>query len=167
MQDLLKEYEATRKGLNAAYDERRTDAVTRNEEAMAECQLISEMRGEVEWVIDWLETGRWPGNKRGIERRAAINSVSSDFASCTNLSVICLELVYLSSGNLSLTDSFSSFVSFITYLLNNGGGDNVVARARDPNRDKAYEIWKPANGEIKLKDIADQLGNSEVIVRDS
>ncbi|MGG1662898.1 terminase small subunit [Brevibacillus sp. NRS-1366] len=40
-----------------------------------------------------------------------------------------------------------------------------MARARDPNRDKAYEIWKQANGEIKLKDIADQLSISEGTVR--
>lgn len=46
-----------------------------------------------------------------------------------------------------------------------GGGDHVVARARDPSRDKAYEIWKQANGEIKLKDIADQLEISEGTVR--
>ncbi|WP_409177729.1 sigma factor-like helix-turn-helix DNA-binding protein [Brevibacillus fortis] len=37
---------------------------------MAERQLIGEMRGEVDWIIEWLETGRRPGNKRGIERRA-------------------------------------------------------------------------------------------------
>ncbi|MBH0330115.1 hypothetical protein ABH14_09960 [Brevibacillus brevis] len=40
-----------------------------------------------------------------------------------------------------------------------------MARARDPNRDKAFEIWKQANGDIKLKDIADQLGISEGTVR--
>lgn len=71
MQDLLKGYKETRKGLNAAYEERRAAAETGNEEAMAERQLIGEMRGEVEWVIEWLETGRRPGNKRGIERRAS------------------------------------------------------------------------------------------------
>ncbi|MBG9787259.1 terminase small subunit [Brevibacillus laterosporus] len=40
-----------------------------------------------------------------------------------------------------------------------------MARARDPNRDKAYVIWKQANGEVKLKDIAEQLGISEGTVR--
>lgn len=48
---------------------------------------------------------------------------------------------------------------------NNGGGDHVVARARDPSRDKAHEIWQQANGEIKLKDIADRLGISEGTIR--
>lgn len=71
MQDLLKEYKETRKGLNTAYDDRRTAAESGNEKAMAERQLLGEMRGEVEWVIEWMETGRHPGNKRGIERRAA------------------------------------------------------------------------------------------------
>ncbi|MEJ8547180.1 terminase small subunit [Brevibacillus borstelensis] len=40
-----------------------------------------------------------------------------------------------------------------------------MARARDPNREKAFEIWKQANGDIKLKDIADQLGIAEGTVR--
>ncbi|MFD3271507.1 terminase small subunit [Paenibacillus dendritiformis] len=40
-----------------------------------------------------------------------------------------------------------------------------MARARDPSRDKAFEIWKRANGDIKLKDIAEQLGISEGTVR--
>lgn len=34
-------------------------------------KLIGEMRSGVEYIIEWLETGTRPGNKRGIERRAA------------------------------------------------------------------------------------------------
>ncbi|MFA4132571.1 MULTISPECIES: sigma factor-like helix-turn-helix DNA-binding protein [unclassified Brevibacillus] len=71
MQDLLKSYKETKIGLTDAYEQRRGDAEAGNEEAMAERQLIGEMRGEVDWIIEWLETGRRPGNKRGIERRAA------------------------------------------------------------------------------------------------
>lgn len=48
---------------------------------------------------------------------------------------------------------------------NNGGGDHVVARARDPNRIKALEMWKQSNNEMKLKEIAEQLGISEGTVR--
>ncbi|MED2007017.1 terminase small subunit [Brevibacillus borstelensis] len=40
-----------------------------------------------------------------------------------------------------------------------------MPRARDPNRDKAFEVWKQSGGEIKLKEIADQLGVSEGTVR--
>ncbi|WP_312126286.1 terminase small subunit [Lysinibacillus boronitolerans] len=40
-----------------------------------------------------------------------------------------------------------------------------MARARDPRRDQAYDIYKAHNGEIKLKDIAEQLGVSEGTVR--
>lgn len=40
-----------------------------------------------------------------------------------------------------------------------------MARARDPNRDRAFELWQQVNGDIKLKDIADQLGISEGTVR--
>ena len=40
-----------------------------------------------------------------------------------------------------------------------------MSRARSPNRDKAFEIYKQHNGEILLKDIATQLGVSESTVR--
>lgn len=34
-------------------------------------RIINEMVADCEWTIEWLESGRRPGNKRGIERRAA------------------------------------------------------------------------------------------------
>ncbi|WP_152669189.1 sigma factor-like helix-turn-helix DNA-binding protein [Paenibacillus sp. DMB20] len=34
-------------------------------------KVISGMISDCEYIIEWLETGRRPGNKRGIERRAA------------------------------------------------------------------------------------------------
>lgn len=40
-----------------------------------------------------------------------------------------------------------------------------MARARDPNRDKAFEIYKQHNGDILIKDIAAQLGKGEGTVR--
>lgn len=40
-----------------------------------------------------------------------------------------------------------------------------MSRARSPNRDKAFEIYKKHNGEILLKDIATQLDVSESTVR--
>lgn len=40
-----------------------------------------------------------------------------------------------------------------------------MARQRDPNRDKAFEIYKEHNGDIPLKDIAAQLGKGEGTVR--
>lgn len=40
-----------------------------------------------------------------------------------------------------------------------------MPRARDPNRDKAFQIWKEHRGEIKLKDIAAQLGLSDSQIR--
>ncbi|MFJ8099386.1 phage terminase small subunit [Lysinibacillus sp. NPDC096212] len=40
-----------------------------------------------------------------------------------------------------------------------------MARQRDPNRDKAFEIYKEHNGNIPLKDIAAQLGKGEGTVR--
>jgi phage terminase small subunit len=46
-----------------------------------------------------------------------------------------------------------------------GGGDDVVARARSPNRDKAFEMWKNSNGEMLLKDIATKLEVSDSQIR--
>ncbi|MBG9754065.1 hypothetical protein J2B92_12325 [Lysinibacillus sphaericus] len=40
-----------------------------------------------------------------------------------------------------------------------------MARQRDPNRDKAFEIYKEHNGDIPLKNIAAQLGKGEGTVR--
>jgi RNA polymerase sigma factor (sigma-70 family) len=36
-----------------------------------ERRTINEMIGDCEYAAEWLETGRRPGNRRGIERRAA------------------------------------------------------------------------------------------------
>lgn len=40
-----------------------------------------------------------------------------------------------------------------------------MPRARDPNRDKAYQIWKKYKGDKKLKDIAAELGVSDTQIR--
>ncbi len=41
----------------------------------------------------------------------------------------------------------------------------VVARQRSPDRDKAFELWKDSGGEMKLKDIAAELGISDSQIR--
>jgi hypothetical protein len=71
MQDLLKEYKETRRQLKRAYEARREGEKVLDNQVITERQLLSEMIGDVEYVIEWLETGRRPGNRRGIERRAA------------------------------------------------------------------------------------------------
>ncbi|GIM48422.1 hypothetical protein DNHGIG_39710 [Collibacillus ludicampi] len=40
-----------------------------------------------------------------------------------------------------------------------------MARARSPDRDKAFELWQATGGTMKLKEIADALGVSERTVR--
>lgn len=45
--------------------------------------------------------------------------------------------------------------------LNFGGGDNVMARARDPNRDRAKEIWLEHGGDITNRQIAEMLDVNE------
>ncbi len=53
-------YRKTRNQLRKAYEA--ADADDR--------KIISGMISDCEYVMEWLETGRRPGNKRGIERRA-------------------------------------------------------------------------------------------------
>ncbi|WP_019123798.1 sigma-70 family RNA polymerase sigma factor [Brevibacillus massiliensis] len=91
MQDLLREYKETRKALEriqrsleesddairvvrleeAKRKTGRAKTTTNGDEHKSERQIIGEMISSTEFVIEWLETGRRPGNKRGIERRAA------------------------------------------------------------------------------------------------
>lgn len=40
-----------------------------------------------------------------------------------------------------------------------------MARARSPDRDKAFEMWRDSGGHMKLKDIADALGLSDTQIR--
>lgn len=91
MHDLLNSYKETRKTLRHIQSELkdfddairvvrleeakkqtgRSKAVSSGDEHKTERQIIGEMIGDTEFIIEWLETGRRPGNKRGIERRAA------------------------------------------------------------------------------------------------
>lgn len=85
MQDLLQTYKETRKSLKSIYDELRDEHTPTGyrvpqkngkikyiyEGLDPQRQLIGEMISDVEYVIEWLKSGKRPGNKRGIERRAA------------------------------------------------------------------------------------------------
>lgn len=91
MQDLLQGYKETRKVLKRIQrslkesDDSirvvrleevkrktgRAKTTSNGDEHKSERQIIGEMIGDTEFVIEWLETGRRPGNKRGIERRAS------------------------------------------------------------------------------------------------
>lgn len=91
MQDLLNGYKETRKTLQRIqrslkdYDDDirvirleeakrksgRAKTLSNGDEHKTERQILGEMIGDCEYVIEWLESGKRPGNKRGIERRAA------------------------------------------------------------------------------------------------
>ena len=40
-----------------------------------------------------------------------------------------------------------------------------MPRGRSPNREKAFELWKKSDGKRLLRDIAEELGVSETMVR--
>ena len=63
--DLIPSYRHTRRLL-----ERMRDRLPRKG-AEGERELIGSMISDCNYVLEWLETGRRPGNRRGIERRAA------------------------------------------------------------------------------------------------
>ncbi|RTE05548.1 RNA polymerase subunit sigma-24 [Paenibacillus whitsoniae] len=64
MHDLKRSYRKTHRILQQAKE--------RAEQANDEAELITikEMMSDVVYAIEWMHTGRRPGNKRGIERRA-------------------------------------------------------------------------------------------------
>lgn len=78
----VEHYKETRRMLQGLYDEYKIqmnvcksgdDPDKKEEYVFLEGQrkILSDMLGENEFIIEWLDTGRRPGNKRGIERRAA------------------------------------------------------------------------------------------------
>lgn len=62
MEDMIDRYKDTRRILRAL----RT-LVTDG----AERRIVGDMIGDCEYSLQWMQTGRRPGNRRGIERRAA------------------------------------------------------------------------------------------------
>jgi DNA-binding CsgD family transcriptional regulator len=60
VQKLLPEYQISLKGVEQLYRSAEAD----------DKKVIAGMVSDCEYVIEWLSSGRRPGNKRGIERRA-------------------------------------------------------------------------------------------------
>lgn len=58
---------------------------------------------------------------------------------------------------ISLYYMYSNFI----YVFFGGGGDDVVARARDPNRDRSFELWCEHGGNITNRQIAETLSVDE------
>lgn len=98
MEDLIPEYKDTRKALRRKREELKLLRDAKKEERIklmakvtlpttfqaeredieaaiaaleSEMKTYGEMISDAEFILEWLETGRRPGNKRGIERRAA------------------------------------------------------------------------------------------------
>ncbi|EJW14440.1 Fis family transcriptional regulator [Paenibacillus alvei] len=98
MEDLIPEYKDTRKALQRKREELKRLRDSKKEERTklmakvtlpttfqaerddleaaivaleSEMKTYGEMISDSEFILEWLETGRRPGNKRGIERRAA------------------------------------------------------------------------------------------------
>lgn len=61
MQDLIKEYKQSLYKIRAA----------KGNASEEERKVLSGMISDLEFVLEWLDIGRRPGNRRGIERRAA------------------------------------------------------------------------------------------------
>lgn len=59
--ELKRSYRGTHRGLQKAKDKA----------SPADKEAIEEMIADVNYAIEWMHTGKQPGNKRGIERRAA------------------------------------------------------------------------------------------------
>ncbi|RFB28286.1 sigma factor-like helix-turn-helix DNA-binding protein [Brevibacillus sp. VP] len=71
MQDLLREYEYTKMQLEAKRRLLKKENASKEEINTSDIELLGEMISSVDFIIEWIETGKRPGMKRGIERRAA------------------------------------------------------------------------------------------------
>lgn len=67
--EMLSEYKIALKDAERRYEvasDHKQDNETRSDK-----EIIKDMITDLEYAIEWMESGRRPGNKRGIERRAA------------------------------------------------------------------------------------------------
>ncbi|MCR8983213.1 sigma factor-like helix-turn-helix DNA-binding protein [Brevibacillus laterosporus] len=71
MQDLLREYEYTKMQLEAKRRLLKKENTSKDEINVSDIELLGEMISSVDFIIEWIKTGKRPGKKRGIERRAA------------------------------------------------------------------------------------------------
>ncbi|MGG0794552.1 sigma factor-like helix-turn-helix DNA-binding protein [Brevibacillus laterosporus] len=71
MQDLLREYEYTKMQLEAKRRLLKKENTSKDELKASDIELLGEMISSVDFIIEWIKTGKLPGMKRGIERRAA------------------------------------------------------------------------------------------------
>ncbi|MBN2910785.1 hypothetical protein JQC72_14890 [Polycladomyces sp. WAk] len=70
MQDLIKEYKETLRKIRKV--KRGYPSVNeRSPEQDCDYKILCQMESDLLWSLEWMETGRCPGNRRGIERRAA------------------------------------------------------------------------------------------------
>lgn len=63
MIDLWVQYEQSKKTL---------DELLPNVVETGDRQIVAGMVRDIEWVLQWISTGRQPGNRRGIERRSGV-----------------------------------------------------------------------------------------------
>lgn len=70
MQNLIKEYRETLRRIRKAKS-KFLPAEKRSDEQVYEYRLLGEMERDLEWSLEWMTTGRQPGNRRGVERLAA------------------------------------------------------------------------------------------------
>lgn len=70
MEDLIREYREALRRIRKS--KRKYPPVEkRNDEEVYKYRLLEEMERDLEWSLEWMETGRQPGNRRGVERLAA------------------------------------------------------------------------------------------------
>ncbi|AYB39694.1 sigma-70 family RNA polymerase sigma factor [Brevibacillus laterosporus] len=71
MEDLLREYEYTKMQLETKRRLLKKENTSKDELKASDIELLGEMISSVDFIIEWIKTGKRPGMKRGIERRAA------------------------------------------------------------------------------------------------
>jgi RNA polymerase sigma factor (sigma-70 family) len=108
----------------------------------ADRRIINEMIADCEWTIEWLDSGRRPGNKRGIERRAAYQ--------CEKLMDPVRMQAYLTQSSAGSPANLSDWQRFQI--------EDALSRLSDRER----ECYVLAHGEcFSFSEIAGMLGVSK------
>lgn len=173
MEDLKDQYKQTRRVLHKAYDDLKLLRDTKQEEQHrlmakltlittwqierealedaiakleADMKLIGQMRSDAEYILEWLETGKQPGNRRGIERRAAYQRERP----VDPLIIQAYAAKTLSGGTVQISDSdWSRIENALSTLSPRERECFVMTRGSGVSLDKAASMLKLTKSSVQ------------------
>ncbi|QOS97570.1 RNA polymerase subunit sigma-70 [Brevibacterium sp. JNUCC-42] len=142
MEDLLKSYKQTRKELNRALK-----AMDKGIETSADREYLAACIRDVEYAIEWLETGREPSSVRGMERRS-----KEQRAILVDPFLMQSYVQHGSPGGcrVAVTEEQASMIDFYMSLLSNGEREAyLMIYGGKLTYEKASELMGLSKGNIQ------------------